>query len=107
MVFIALFGYPVAQESDLQRAAHAARAIQCSVVELNRKNDRDGNPILAARIAIESGPMVTDAASATQHVSEPSTELTATEQRPIRGPLSGERVMPYSRNCAPTNLSLS
>ena len=67
---IALFGYPVEQESDLQRAAHAARAIQCSLVEVNRKNHRDGNPILAARIAIESSLMAIDAAGATQHATQ-------------------------------------
>ena len=38
---IALFGYPVAHESDLQRAAHAAFVIQRSLAELNRKNDRN------------------------------------------------------------------
>ena len=59
---IALFGYPVAQENDLQRAAHAASMIQRSLAELNRKNIRDGNLVLAARIAIDSGPMVIDAA---------------------------------------------
>ena len=50
---IALFGYPVAHESGLQRAAHAAFVIQRSLAELNRKNDRNGKPTLAARIAIE------------------------------------------------------
>jgi SAM domain (Sterile alpha motif) len=38
---IALFGYPLAHESDLQRAAHAAFVIQRSLAELNRKNDRN------------------------------------------------------------------
>ena len=88
---IALFGYPVEQENDLQRAAHAARAIQCSLAELNRKNDRDGNPILAARIAIDSGPMVIDAAGATgelQQVFEPCTDLIAAQLRQSRGPSS-------------------
>ena len=87
---IALFGYPVAQENDLQRAAHAACAIQHSLAELNRNNDRDDNPILAARIAIELGPMVIDAAGATQQVLKPSTELIATQQRQIHGPLVTE-----------------
>jgi class 3 adenylate cyclase len=87
---IALFGYPVPQESDLQRAAHAARAIQRSLAELNRKNNRDGNPILAARITIESGPMVIDAAGAMQQALEPSTELIASQQRQIYDPLVTE-----------------
>ena len=88
--FIALFGYPAAQESDLQRAAHAARAIQRSLAELNRKNDRNGNPILAARISIDSGPIVIDAGGAMQQVLEPSTEQIATQQRKIHGPLVTE-----------------
>jgi hypothetical protein len=82
---IALFGYPVEQESDLQRAAHAARAIQCSLVEVNRKNHRDGNPILAARIAIESSPMVIDAAGERQQVFDPkaaSSELRSVPRAP-------------------------
>ena len=98
---IALFGYPVAHESDLQRAAHAAFVIQRSLAELNRKNDRNGKPTLAARIAIESGPMVIDAAgeifgelpkvaARAQAVSEPSTQMIATEQRQIPGPLVTE-----------------
>ena len=98
---IALFGYPVAHESDLQRAAHAAFVIQRSLAELNRKNDRNGKPTLAARIAIDSGPMVIDAAgeifgelpkvaARAQAVSEPSTEMIATQQRQIPGPLVTE-----------------
>jgi class 3 adenylate cyclase len=87
---IALFGYPVAQEDDLQRATQAACAIQRSLAELNRENDRDGNPRLAARIAIDSGPMVIDAAGATQEELEPSTVLTATRQRKIQGQLVTE-----------------
>jgi hypothetical protein len=59
--FIALFGFPVAQENDLEWAAHAAHAIQRSLTELNRK--KDGEPTLAARIIIDSGPMVIDAVS--------------------------------------------
>jgi class 3 adenylate cyclase len=98
---IALFGYPVAQENDLQRAAHAASMIQRSLAELNRKNDRNGNPVLAARIAIDSGPMVIDAAgeifgelprvaARAQAVSEPSAEMIATQQRQIPVPLVTE-----------------
>ena len=43
-------------------AVRAALAIQRSLMELNRKNDGTGKPALAARIAIESGPVVVDAA---------------------------------------------
>jgi class 3 adenylate cyclase len=81
----ALFGYPVAKDNDLQRAAHAARAIQRSVAELNRKNDRKGDPIFAIRISIESGLMVINASGAIQQVLEPSTE-----QRQIHGPFVTE-----------------
>ena len=59
---MALFGYPVAQENDAERAARAALAIQRALAELNRKNDGTGKPVLAARIGLESGPVVVDAA---------------------------------------------
>jgi hypothetical protein len=59
---MALFGYPVAQENDAERALRAALAIQRVLVEQNRKNEGSGKPVLAARIAIESGPVVVDAA---------------------------------------------
>ena len=58
---MALFGYPVAQENDAERAVRAALAIQRSFTELNRKNEATGKPALAARIAIKSGPVVVDA----------------------------------------------
>ena len=35
---MALFGYPVAQENDPERAVRAALAIQRALAELNRKN---------------------------------------------------------------------
>jgi class 3 adenylate cyclase len=59
---MALFGYPAAQENDAERAVRAALAIQRALTDLNRKNERTGKPALAARIAIESGPVVVDAA---------------------------------------------
>jgi class 3 adenylate cyclase len=58
---MALFGYPQAQENDAERAVRAALAIQRSLEELNRKNADTGKPALAARIAVESGPVVVDA----------------------------------------------
>ena len=58
---MALFGYPVAQENDAERAVRAALAIQRSLEELNRKNASSGKPALAARIAIDLGPAVVDA----------------------------------------------
>jgi len=58
---MALFGYPLAQENDGERAVRAALAIQRALAELNRKNADTRKPALAARIAIDSGPVVVDA----------------------------------------------
>jgi class 3 adenylate cyclase/predicted ATPase len=57
---MALFGYPIAQENDAERAVRAALAIQRALAELNRKNT--GKPALTARIAIDSGAVVVDPA---------------------------------------------
>ena len=89
---IAFFAYPVTQEDDLERAVHAARAIQRSVSELNRRNG--GNPTLAARIVIETGPTTIDGdsdifaelrnvAAGAQAVAEPNALTIATQQRRI------------------------
>jgi class 3 adenylate cyclase len=59
---MALFGYPVAQENDAERAARAALPIQRALGEVNRKNAGSGKPALNARIGIETGPVVVDAA---------------------------------------------
>jgi hypothetical protein len=59
---MALLGYPMAQENDAERAVRAALSIQRALTELNRKNEGTGKPALAARIAIDSGPVVVDAA---------------------------------------------
>ena len=53
---MALFGYPVGQENDAERAVRAALPIQRSLAELNRKNEGTSKPMLAARIAIDLGP---------------------------------------------------
>ena len=57
---MALFGHPVAQENDAERAVRAALAIQRALAELNCANDK---PALAARVAIDLGPVVVDATS--------------------------------------------
>jgi hypothetical protein len=64
-----------------------------SLAELNRKNDRNGKPTLAARIAIAAGEIFGElpkVAARAQAVSEPSTEMIATQQRQIPGPLVTE-----------------
>jgi hypothetical protein len=57
---MALFGYPLAQENDAERAVRAALAIQRELAEFNRKNVGVGKPALNARIGLETGPVVVD-----------------------------------------------
>ena len=59
---MALFGYPQAQENDAERAVRAALAIHRALEELNARNAARGAPELAARIGIECGSVVVDAA---------------------------------------------
>jgi Adenylate and Guanylate cyclase catalytic domain len=59
---LSLFGYPVAHENDAERAARAALSIQRALAEVNRKNAGSGKPALNARIGLETGPAVVDAA---------------------------------------------
>ena len=94
---MALFGYPVAQENDAERAVRAALSIQRALVEVNRKNAMSGKPPLNARIGIESGSVVVDTAgevygdapniaARVQALAEPGAVLiTAHVQRQIAG----------------------
>src|SRR6266550_6318958 len=94
---MALFGYPVAQENDAERAARAALSIQRALAEVNRKNAAARKPALNARIGIETGPVVIDAAgeiygdppnvsARVQALAEPGTVVvTARVQRQIAG----------------------
>ena len=94
---MALFGYPVAQENDAERAVRAALSIQRALAELNRKNEGTGKPALAARIAIDTGPVVVDpggeifgdvpnVAARAQALAEPgAVVVTARVQRQWRG----------------------
>ncbi len=59
---MALFGYPQAQENDAERAVRAALAIQRAISEINARNAAKGAPELSARIGLESGPVVMEAA---------------------------------------------
>ena len=94
---MALFGYPRAQENDAERALRAALAIQRALADLNARNTRAGAPELAARIGIDSGPVVVDAtgevfgevpnvAARVQALAEPGAVLvTAAVQRQVVG----------------------
>jgi class 3 adenylate cyclase len=57
---MALFGYPRAQENDAERAARAGLAILRALDDLNAVNVARGLPPLAARIGLDSGPVVAD-----------------------------------------------
>jgi class 3 adenylate cyclase/predicted ATPase len=59
---MALFGHPIAQENDSERAVRAALMIQRALAELNRENAGSRRPELVARIGIESGAVVVDTA---------------------------------------------
>jgi class 3 adenylate cyclase/tetratricopeptide (TPR) repeat protein len=94
---MALFGHPIAQENDSERAIRAALAIQRALAELNRENDGSGQPKLVARIGIESGAVVVDeageifgdapnVAARVQALAEPGTVMvTARVQRQVSG----------------------
>ena len=94
---MALFGHPIAQENDSERAVRAALAIQRALAELNRENASSGRPELVARIGVESGAVVVDAAgeifgdapniaARVQALAEPGTVLiTARVQRQVAG----------------------
>ena len=94
---MALFGYPTAQENDAERALRAALAIQRALADLNARNRRAGVPELAARIGLDSGPVLVDAtgevfgeapnvAARVQALAEPGAVLvTAAVQRQVAG----------------------
>src|SRR6516162_8836348 len=94
---MALFGYPQAEENDAERAVRAALAMQRALEELNTRNAGAGLPELVARIGLESGPVIVDAAgevfgeapniaARVQAAAEPETVLvTSTVQRQIAG----------------------
>jgi class 3 adenylate cyclase len=94
---MALFGYPVAHENDAERAVRAALSIQRALADVNRKNADCGKPALNARIGIETGQVVVDAAgeiygdapntaARVQALAEPGTVVvTAQVQRQIAG----------------------
>jgi class 3 adenylate cyclase/predicted ATPase len=91
---MALFGYPQAQENDAERAV---LAIQRALAEVNARNVGRRAPQLIARIGLESGQLVVDAAgevfgeapnvaARVQAVAEPGSILiTAAVQRQTAG----------------------
>jgi class 3 adenylate cyclase/tetratricopeptide (TPR) repeat protein len=94
---MALFGYPLAQENDAERAVRAALAIQRALAEINAMNAGKGAPALLARIGLESGPVVVEAtgevfgdapnvAARVQAAAEPGSVLvTMNVQRQVAG----------------------
>src|SRR6201987_3380744 len=115
---MALFGYPVAQENDAERAARAALSIQRSLAEVNRKNTAAGKPALNARIGIEIGPVVIDAAgeiygdapnvaARVQALAEPGTVVvTGRVQRQIAGLFVAEERGSYELKGVPDPVTL-
>jgi class 3 adenylate cyclase len=110
---MALFGYPKAQENDAERAARAGLAILRALEELNAKNVGRDLPALAARIGLESGPVVVDAsgevfgdapnvAARVQSAAEPGTLLvTAAVQRQVAGLFVAEDKGPHELKGVP------
>ena len=94
---MALFGYPRAQENDAERAARAGLTLLRALEDLNATNARRGFPALAARIGLDSGPVVVDSAgevfgdaphlaARVQSAAEPGALLvTAAVQRQVAG----------------------
>jgi class 3 adenylate cyclase/predicted ATPase len=59
---LALFGYPVAHENDAECAVRAALSIQRALADLSRRNAGTGKSELKARVGLDTGPAVVDAA---------------------------------------------
>jgi class 3 adenylate cyclase len=115
---MALFGHPIAQENDSERAVRAALAIQRALADLNRENAESGRPELAARIGIESGAVVVDAAgeifgdapniaARVQALAEPGTVLiTGRVHRLVAGLFVAEDRGPHALKGAPEPTTL-
>jgi class 3 adenylate cyclase/predicted ATPase len=115
---MALFGYPLAHENDAERAARAALSIQRGLADLNRKNAAAGKPELVARIGLETGPAVVDAAgeiygdvtniaARVQAQAEPGAVLiTARVQRQVAGLFVAEERGTYTLKGVPEPTAL-
>ena len=115
---MALFGHPIAQENDAERAVRAALAIQRSLAELNRNNAGSGRPELVARIGVETGAVVVDpdgeifgdapnVAARVQALADPGTVLiTARVQRQVAGLFVAEDCGAHALKGAPEPTTL-
>ncbi len=115
---MALFGYPRAQENDAERAVRASLAIQRALADLNARNAKTGAPELAARIGLDTGPVVVDAqgevfgaapnvAARVQGAAEPGTVLvTAAVQRQTAGLFAAEDKGAHELNGLPNTVTL-
>jgi class 3 adenylate cyclase/predicted ATPase len=113
-----LFGYPVAQENDAERAARAALSIQRALAAVNRKGTETGKPALNARIGIETGAVVVDSAgeiygdapnlaARVQALAEPGTVVvTANVQRQIVGLFVAEERGSHELKGVPKSVTL-
>jgi class 3 adenylate cyclase len=115
---MALFGYPIAQENDAERAVRAALAIQRALSDINARNAAKGAPALSARIGIESGPVVMEAtgevfgdapniAARVQGAADPGSVLITTNvQRQVAGLFVVEDRGPHELKGVSTPLAL-
>ncbi len=115
---MALFGYPRAQENDAERAVRAALAIQRALGELNARNAARGAPELKARIGVECGSVVVDAAgevfgeapnvaARVQAAAEPGAVLvTASVQRQTAGLFVAEDIGAHQLKGVPAPMTL-
>src|SRR6516164_3735705 len=113
-----LFGYPLAYETDAERAARAALSIQRALADLNRKNASAGKPELIARIGLETGPAVVDAAgeiygdvtniaARVQALAEPgAVVVTARVQRQVAGLFVAEERGSHELKGVPEHVTL-
>jgi class 3 adenylate cyclase len=107
------------EQSFFRFSSFFALTIQRSLTELNRKNDGAGKPALAARIAIDTGPVVVDAsgeifgdvpnvAARAQALAEPSAVVvTARVQRPVAGLFVAEERGSHALKGVPELVTLS
>src|SRR5262249_33780794 len=114
---MALFGYPLAQENDAERAVRGALAIQRAIADINVRNAKAA-PTLAARVGLENGPVVVDStgevfgeapnvAGRLHAGAEPGTVLvTSTVQRQVAGLFIVEEEGAHELKGVPTPITL-